>query len=82
MSLFGGGSERDGKPRVACRICRLARIHIFLVVLLLAAWRIQPALFDWAAKADRYLVPMAIVGAVVILFIVKWWQYRSSRPRR
>jgi uncharacterized membrane protein YeaQ/YmgE (transglycosylase-associated protein family) len=53
-----------------------------LVVLLLAAWRIQPALFDWAAKADRYLVPMAIVGAVVILFIVKWWQYRASRPRR
>jgi len=82
MSLFGGGSERDGKPRVACRICRLARIHIFLVVLVLAAWRIQPALFDWAADADRYVVPLAIIVAVVILFIVKWWQYRASRPRR
>lgn len=82
MSLFGGGSERDGKPRVACRICRLARIHIFLVILVLAAWRIQPALFDWAADADRYVVPLAIIVAVVILFIVKWWQYRASRPRR
>lgn len=70
------------KPRAACRICKLIRIHVFLVVGILAAWRFNPGWFDWLSDTDRYAVPIAIVGALTILFLVKLWQHFSSERRR
>jgi hypothetical protein len=62
-------------PRPTCRVCRLARIHVFLVVVILALWRFNPDLFAWASDADRYLVPALIVTALVGLFAYKWWDH-------
>jgi len=72
----------EPKPRAACRICKLIRIHVFLVVAILAAWRFNPGWFYWLRDTDRYAVPIAIVGAVVILFLVKLWQHYGAERRR
>jgi hypothetical protein len=67
--------ENSKVVRPACRVCRLARIHVFLVVAILALWRFKPELFAWAGSADRHLVPALIVTAVVGLFVYKWWDH-------
>ncbi len=61
--------------RPSCPVCRLARIHVFLVLVILALWRFNPDLFAWAGDADRYLVPVLIVTALVGLFTYKWWNH-------
>jgi disulfide bond formation protein DsbB len=72
------GESADKEPRQVCRICRLARIHVFLVLVILALWRFNPSLFAWAGETDRYLVPALIVTAIVGLFVYKWWgHYRG-----
>jgi hypothetical protein len=52
------------------------------VIGILAAWRFNPGWFDWLSDTDRYAVPIAIVGALTILFLVKLWQQLSSERRR
>jgi len=65
----------EGQKRPTCRVCRIARIHIFLVVTILALWRFNPSMFAWASEADRYLVPIMVVAAVGALFVYKWWKH-------
>jgi hypothetical protein len=48
---------------------------VFLVLVILALWRFNPDLFAWAGDADRYLVPVLIVTALVGLFTYKWWNH-------
>lgn len=62
-------------PRPICRVCRLARIHVFLVVVILALWRFNPDLFAWAGDANRYFVPALIVTALAGLVAYKWWDH-------
>ena len=69
------GKLAEKLRRPTCRICRLARIHVFLVLVILALWRFNPDLFAWAADADRYLVPALIVTALAGLFAYKWWDH-------
>lgn len=61
--------------RPICRVCRLARIHVFLVVMILALWRFNPDLFSWAGDADRYFVPVLILTGLIGLFAYKWWDH-------
>jgi len=68
-------NENSQVVRAVCRVCRLARIHVFLVVAILALWRFKPELFAWAGSADRHLVPALIVAAVIGLFVYKWWDH-------
>ena len=68
-------NEHSQVVRPVCRVCRLARIHVFLVVAILALWRFKPELFAWAGSADRHLVPALIVAAVIGLFVYKWWDH-------
>jgi hypothetical protein len=68
-------NENSQVVRPVCRVCRLARIHVFLVVAILALWRFKPELFAWAGSADRHLVPALIVAAVSGLFVYKWWDH-------
>jgi disulfide bond formation protein DsbB len=72
---FFGGSNQDGKPRVACRICKLIRVHVFLVVGVLALWRFNPEWFSWATDTDRYTVPGMILVALGGLFLYKLWDH-------
>lgn len=66
-------------PRIACRICSLARLHVLLVLILLAAWWAEPSWLAWAKHTDRHLVPLAILVVFVVLLAIKWWQHRSDR---
>jgi hypothetical protein len=68
----------SNQKRPACRVCRLARIHVFLVITILALWRFNPDLFSWASETDRYLVPVVIVTALVGLFAYKWWNHNRG----
>ncbi len=72
--MFGLLGRRKDRP--PCRVCAIARIHIFLVVSVLAFWRFQPELFNtWVGGVDRYSVPFAIVAFVTVLFAYKLWRY-------
>jgi disulfide bond formation protein DsbB len=71
LGLFG---QRNNKP--PCKICAIARIHIFLVVSILAFWRFQPETFNnLVGGVDRYSVPMAIVALILVVFVYKLWRY-------
>ncbi len=76
---FFESSSSDGKPRAACRICKLIRVHVFLVVSVLALWRFKPELFAWATDTDRYTVPTMILVALVVLFLYKLWGHYRDR---
>lgn len=70
MGLFG----RSDKP--PCRICAIARIHVFLVISILAFWRFQPELFhELVGGVDRYSFPLTIMLVVAVLFLYKLWRY-------
>ena len=68
-------------PRV-CRICLLARLHVLLVVILLAAWLVEPSWLAWAKHTDRHFVPLVILVVFVVLLAIKWRQHRSDREPR
>lgn len=72
-------SEASTPARRVCRICLLARIHVLLVVILLAAWLAEPSWLAWAKHTDRHLVPFAILVVFVVLLAIKWRQHRSDR---
>ena len=69
-------------PRIACRICLLARVHVLLVVILLAAWLVEPSWLAWAKHADRHFVPLVILVVFVALLAIKWRQHRTDRRQR
>ena len=71
--------ETSTPARRACRICLLARIHVLLVVILLAAWWAEPSWLAWAKQTDRHLVPLAILVVFVVLLAIKWRQHRSDQ---
>jgi uncharacterized membrane protein len=72
--MLGAFGKRKDRP--PCRICAIARVHIFLVVAILAFWRFQPETFNrLVGGVDRYSVPYAIVAVVVVLFLYKLWRY-------
>ena len=69
-------------PRIACRICLLARVHVLLVVILLAAWLAEPSWLAWARHSDRHFVPLVILVVFVTLLAIKWRQHRTDRRQR
>lgn len=71
--------ETSTAARRVCRICLLARIHVLLVVILLAAWWAEPSWLAWAKHTDRHRVPLAILVVFVVLLAIKWRQHRSDR---
>lgn len=69
-------------PRIACRICLLARLHVLLVLILLAAWLVEPSWLAWAKHTDRHFMPLVILVVFVVLLAIKWRQHRSDRESR
>ena len=69
-------------PRIACRICLLARFHVLLVVILLAAWLAEPSWLAWARHTDRHFVPLVVLVVFVALLAIKWRQHRTDRRQR
>lgn len=69
-------------PRIACRICLLARVHVLLVVILLAAWLAEPSWLAWARHTDRHFVPLVVLVVFVTLLAIKWRQHRTDRRQR
>jgi hypothetical protein len=69
-------------PRIACRICLLARVHVLMVVILLAAWLAEPSWLAWARHTDRHFVPLVVLVVFVTLLAIKWRQHRTDRRQR
>ena len=65
--------------RTSCRICVLARVHVLLVVVLLAAWLAEPSWLAWARHTDRHFVPLVILIVFMTLLAIKWRQHRADR---
>jgi hypothetical protein len=60
----------------------LARFHVLLVVILLAAWWAEPSWLAWARHTDRHFVPLVILVVFVTLLAIKWRQHRTDRRQR
>ncbi len=75
-------SPNRDPARSVCRICLLARVHVLLVVILLAAWLAEPSWLAWARHSDRHFVPLVILVVFVTLLAIKWRQHRTDRRQR
>ena len=75
-------SETSTAARRVCRICLLARVHVLLVVILLAAWLAEPSWLALARHTDRHFVPLVILVVFVALLAIKWRQHRTDRRQR
>jgi len=79
------GSDRAATAsplRTTCRICVLARVHVLMVVILLAAWLAEPSWLAWARHTDRHFVRLVILVVFVTLLAIKWRQHRTDRRQR
>lgn len=75
-------SPNRDPARSVCRICLLARVHVLLVLILLAAWLVEPSWLAWAKHTDRNFMPLVILVVFVVLLAIKWRQHRSDREPR
>lgn len=66
-----------------CRVCAMIRIHVALVVGVLAAWRLRPEWFELVKDVPvQHLAAIGAVLAVSVIFLVKLIRhYRPSRPK-
>ena len=79
------GSDRAATAsplRTTCWICVLARVHVLMVVILLAAWLAEPSWLAWARHTDRHFVPLVVLVVFVALLAIKWRQHRTDRRQR
>ena len=79
------GSDRAATAsplRTTCRICVLARVHVLMVLMVLAAWWVEPSWLAWARHTDRHFMPLVILVVFVVLLAIKWRQHRSDREPR
>ena len=58
---------------------RRQRLHVLLVVVLLAAWLAEPSWLAWARHTDRHFVPLVILIVFMTLLAIKWRQHRADR---
>lgn len=66
-----------------CRVCAIARIHIALVLGVLAAWRLRPEWFEVLSDvAVQHLAAFAVVLVFLIILAFKTVQhYRRGKLR-
>jgi Na+/serine symporter len=69
--------------RTNCRVCAIARIHIALVLGVLAAWRLRPEWFEFLRDvAVQHLAAFAVLLVFLIILAFKTFQhYRRGKPR-
>jgi len=63
--------KRDGSARFE-----------YPVLILLAAWLVEPSWLAWAKHTDRHFMPLVILVVFVVLLAIKWRQHRSDREPR
>jgi membrane protein YdbS with pleckstrin-like domain len=66
-----------------CRVCTIVRIHVVLVLGVLAAWRLRPEWFTLAKDVPvQHWVAIGVLAAVLTIFLVKTFEhYRQSRTK-
>jgi len=67
--------------RTDCRVCAIVRIHIALVIGILAAWRLRPEWFELLRDVPvQRLAAIAVVLALFAILSMKAFDhYRRSR---
>jgi Na+/serine symporter len=65
-----------------CRVCTIVRIHIALVLGVLAAWRLRPEWFEFLRDvAVQHLAAFAVLLVFLIILAFKTFQhYRRGKP--
>jgi membrane protein DedA with SNARE-associated domain len=53
-----------------------------MVLMVLAAWWVEPSWLAWARHTDRHFVPLVVLVVFVTLLAIKWRQHRTDRRQR